>query len=174
MFQLKKKEFLRVYDIHEDVNPHTMGSINKLLEFFRCSEPRGDCERAGDVITEGAIVSMLCDCHDLNGIVSKTLDSRENIIGKLIKCMNTRIYSGHSNVRFVNLKSMMLLGTHVLELVLGFWPPELGVIEFGIVILDHPAAPDWNTICPFILSCQNVCFYAGSMWNDWITIVIKG
>lgn len=72
-----------VHHVHQNTKPHGMSLVDQILEILGCTTAAAGSEEVGDMVPEATVVSMLHDCHELNGVIVVGLDSRENFIGEL-------------------------------------------------------------------------------------------
>lgn len=165
---------LRMHNIYEHVDLKWMRYINKFLEFFRCTESWWYCKWTGDVISKWTIICVLCNCHNLNSIISKLSNSRKHISSEFRESMDSRFNSSHPNMSLIDFDCMMFLWSRVLEDISLFFrrPPELAVEKMRINILNNSFAPNWYFIFPFIVGIQHMRFNFWSMRNNWLTLFI--
>jgi len=71
---------MRMYQINNYLQAHTVSSIDQILELIRRTRPRGDSEETSDVVPKTSVVRMLLDCHQLDYIVPSFFDSWKNMI----------------------------------------------------------------------------------------------
>ena len=74
---------MTVHKIHDDLEACSVSSIDERLQFVGRTEAATGCEEAGDMVAKGAIVRMLLDGHDLNGIIPEVNDARQNLLLEL-------------------------------------------------------------------------------------------
>ena len=74
---------MRMNDIHDNSNTILMSRINKILQLFRSTETAAGCKEAAHMITEGTIIWMLLDSHDLDAVVTVLDDARQYILLEL-------------------------------------------------------------------------------------------
>jgi hypothetical protein len=65
--------------VHDHGNAPFVGRIDQVHEIFRRTEPGRRGEKAGDMVAEGAVIGMLLDGHELNGVVAGIDDARQDI-----------------------------------------------------------------------------------------------
>ena len=137
---------MRVYDVHDDGNAHLVGGVNHLLQVLRRAEATAGSEEAADVIAKGAIVGMLLDSHDLNGVVAVLLDARQHVLGKLLVGAYLLSILSHAHVALVD-EQRVLVGLEglFLPLVGLLGVPHLSREYLGLIILDNATAPGGNT-----------------------------
>ena len=115
-----------------------MGFINKPFQRLGSSETGGDRKEIADLVAERAVVGMLHDRHDLNGVVAKLVDAGQNVFPELIEGANLALLLAHTDMALVNKK--VLLGHKAAVRPLEFL---LGIIDHrvpgdGLGILEHP------------------------------------
>jgi hypothetical protein len=123
-----------------------MGRINQFLELFGSSKSRRNTEVGRAVITEGSIVGMFNNSHNLNNIVTEVFDSGKHVLSKVIKRMHFLFDSTHSDVTLVDLHSyirpmwFLMLPLEVVEL-------DVDSVERFILILTCEVDPGRYAIC---------------------------
>ena len=77
------------------------------------------------MIPEGSIVSVLLDCHQLDGIVARADYPWENLVSELAVLGNTPMYTRHPDVCLIDPQAAWLtLDSFVFECVLRLWAPK--------------------------------------------------
>ena len=61
--------------VQQHPDSHGMGSIDQVFQVLGPTEPAGRGKEIGYLITEAAVIGVLHDGHELNGIVAVGLDS---------------------------------------------------------------------------------------------------
>ena len=74
---------MAVYKIHDDLETSCVSSIDERLQFVGRTEAAARCEEARDMVAKGAIVRMLLDGHDLNGIIPEVNDTGKDLLLEL-------------------------------------------------------------------------------------------
>ena len=120
-----------MHQVHEHGQPHAVGGVDEGLEIFGRAEAGGRGEKAGDVVSEGSVVWMLLNSHELYCIVSGLYDSGKYTLTKFFVCSNFFIFSGHTNMSFINDG----LSRHIFQRrgipLKGIMSPDLGIEYFG-------------------------------------------
>lgn len=141
---------MRVDDIEEDGYAHAVGSIDKLFQFVRCPVPRAGSEEVVDLVPKSlksssvkasiqhkaankltGIIGVLHDCHELDSIISQSLDPWKDVRGKLLISTDSAFRCGYTNMGFVDSDTRRLWRRLMLENVdrLGRRVPETCVIH---------------------------------------------
>ena len=74
---------MTVHEVHDDLETSCVSSIDERLQFVGRTEAATGCEEAGDMVAKGAIVRMLLDGHDLNGIIPEVNDTGKDLLLEL-------------------------------------------------------------------------------------------
>jgi hypothetical protein len=74
---------------------------------------------------------VLHDGHELDNIVPKVADARQDVVGELFVCRDFAVGRGDSDVGLVNAGALGLRGALVLENVLVGRVPETGIVDGG-------------------------------------------
>lgn len=77
---------MAMYQIHDDLQPKPMGSIDQCLQVIRCTEATTRCIEARDMVAKGSIVRMFLHGHDLDSVVAKVDDTWEYLLLELSVC----------------------------------------------------------------------------------------
>ena len=74
---------------------------------------------------------MFHNGHQLNGVITQVLDTGEDVLRELLVCADSSLWSRDTDVSFINLCSLGLGGTFVLEDIYftGGWVPESRVVN---------------------------------------------
>mmetsp|Transcript_56555 Transcript_56555/g.138986 ORF Transcript_56555/g.138986 Transcript_56555/m.138986 type:complete len:222 (-) Transcript_56555:251-916(-) len=133
-----------MHDVHQNLKTEIVGGINESLEVFGCSAAGTASEEVCHMVPERCVVRVFHDGHDLNSCVSKLLDARENVVGKLLIGINAWLDPTHANVALINAETVgawQVIGVLPAVGPLGLRVPKLGVVEEGLWILDAEGAP---------------------------------
>ena len=118
---------VRVNDIEQDGDAHSVRGVDQLLQLLGGSISAGSREERSDLVAERCIVCVLLDRHQLDDVVSEPLDSRQDVRGELLVCADLVLGRADTDVGFVDTGALGLRGTGVLEDVF------LGVPESCVV-----------------------------------------
>ena len=132
--------------------------VNQVLQILRRAETGGRSEKGGNVIAEGAIIGMLLDGHQLDGIVAQFGNAGENFIRKLPVRMHALLFPAHAHMRLVNERH--LYPGRVKAVV----PPFIGVLRHPYLpgkiisggVLHGPGDPRGNTVLPRAVRADHV------------------
>ncbi len=91
-----------VDDVEEDGDAETVCGIDEVFEVFGSTEARAGGEEGGDVVTEGAVVRMFLDGHDLDGVIACGVDAWENVACEFAVGVDAGFLTGHTDVCFVD------------------------------------------------------------------------
>lgn len=75
-----------VDNIKKNHESHTVGSIDKLLQVLWGAITAASCKEIVDLITETGIVGVLHDSHELDDIVTESLDPGKHVLGEFFVC----------------------------------------------------------------------------------------
>ena len=125
-----------------------MCSIDQLFQIVWEAVATAGSEEAVDLIAKTGIVCVLHDGHELDGVVAKVFDARQDVVGELLVGCDLWIGRGDANMSLVNPQALRLWWSLVLEdvaLVLG-WVPEASVVHGRYVqVLGNSSNPGWDT-----------------------------
>ena len=74
---------MAVHKIHDDLETSCVSSIDERFQFVGRTEATTGCEEARYMVAKGAIVRMLLDGHDLNGIIPEVNDTGKDLLLEL-------------------------------------------------------------------------------------------
>ena len=126
-----------VHDIHNDGYPLSVGVVHQGFELFGRAKSGAQGKEIGDLVAEGAVVRVLLQGHDLDGIVTQGLDLGKNVFAEFFKRAHFLLLRGHANVALVNERVRALAGVAVFPRVGLGGSPHLGAEDFGYLVLDH-------------------------------------
>ena len=92
-----------------------------MLQILGGAELGGSSEEIADLIAEGAVVGMFHDGHDLNGVVTQSLDPGQGLFFEFLIGADLALFLGHADVAFVDEEVLVRLEVAVSpdELFLG-------------------------------------------------------
>ena len=131
-----------VDDIHDDKQPEPVRLVDQRAQVIRSAEARRWGKEIGHLIPEGAVVGMLHDRHELQGVVALLLDHRQHILHKLPIGTDLLLLRCHPDVALVDQERLVTEG--------GAFAPEgegsLGVPydgaeEMRFRVLHHVVSP---------------------------------
>ena len=128
-----------VDDVHNDGQAHPVGGVNHRLEFLGRAEARASRVEARDVVAKAAVIGMLHNPHQLDGVVAGLLDAREDLLGELGVGAHALALLGHPHVRLVDERRAVRPHEGVLPRI-GLGLPDLRGEEATLGVLHH--APD--------------------------------
>ena len=91
-----------VHDVHNHGNSHAVGIVDELLEFLGSAEAARCSEKVAHVVAEGAVVRVLLDGHNLNGVVAVGMDTRQDAGAEFLVAANALFFLCHAYVALIN------------------------------------------------------------------------
>lgn len=79
-----------------------VGSVYEFFQFFRCAESTACRKETAHVITEGAIIRMLLNRHDLDAVVAILDDARQNVLLELRVSSHLLSILSHTDVALID------------------------------------------------------------------------
>ena len=136
-----------VDQVHDDGKAHAVGVVDEMLQLVGGAETAGRGEEVGHVVAETAIVGMLLDGHDLDGIVSGPHHTRQHSGAEFFVRAHALCVLGHANVAFVD-EQRVTLGAECAggESVRLVGLPHLGGKDGRLLILHGTLAPRRHTL----------------------------
>ena len=71
-----------VDQVQQDPDAHRVGLVDQILQVLGFAEPGGCGIEVGHLVTERAVIGMLHDGHELNGVVAGFFDMIQGDVGK--------------------------------------------------------------------------------------------
>ena len=137
---------VRMNYIHDNGYTFLVGSVYEIFQFFRCTESTACRKETAHVITEGAIIRMLLNRHDLDAVVAILDDARQNVLLELRVSSHLLSILSHTDVALIDQERSGLW------LEVFFLPdvrlriPNLGREYFGLLILHHSSCPSRDSL----------------------------
>mmetsp|Transcript_40311 Transcript_40311/g.126894 ORF Transcript_40311/g.126894 Transcript_40311/m.126894 type:complete len:704 (-) Transcript_40311:165-2276(-) len=136
-------------NIKKNRDSHAVSSVDEALQGVRITASRRRGEEVCNVITEGSIVRVLLDSHELNGVVAQALDTWKNTLTEQIVRVDVGLsLRRHSNVCLVNPQRLGSCWELVLELVLRGGIPEHRIVRrvsgSSLGRLHAVVGPSWD------------------------------
>ena len=97
---------MRVNQVEEDTQAHPVGGVDQFLQLLRRAEARRDRIKIAHVIAEGAVVGVLLNGHELDGVVAQVGDARQDVFGELGEAADLSFFLGHADVGFVDAQTL--------------------------------------------------------------------
>ena len=133
---------MAVDDIHDDGDAHIMRRIDEFFQLLRRTEARAGGKERADVIAEAAVVRVLLDGHDLDGIVAVLLDAGQDIVLELRVGADLLRIAAHADMAFVNEQRVAVRVEHaMMPMIMLFRIPHLCREDFRLLILHDALAP---------------------------------
>ncbi len=128
---------MAVDDVHDYGNALAVGVVYQCLEFIRGAEAGTQGKEIGHLIAEGAVIGMLLQSHDLDGVVAEFLNARKDIPAEFLEGAHFLLFSCHADVALVDEGMGALAGMAVLPFVRLFRSPYLGAEHLCDRVLNH-------------------------------------
>ena len=108
-------------NIQQDLDAHLVSLVDQVLQILGLAEPGGSGIEVGDLVAEGAIVGMLHDSHELDGVVAGLLHMGQGDVSEFPVGANLALFLGHADMGLVDVQALVGLEALVgpLELVGG-------------------------------------------------------
>ena len=137
---------MRMYNIKQHTNTHTMCLIYKIFQIFWHTTSRSWCEKAADLITKGTVVRMLHNSHNLNSIISKILYARKYLICKFKIRTNFSLLLSHTNMTLINIRRKFTVEILIRPCKWCLWIINLCTPKIGCRILNNSACIQWDSL----------------------------
>ena len=93
---------MAVDDVHDYGNALAVGVVYQCLEFIRGAEAGTQGKEIGHLIAEGAVIGMLLQSHDLDGVVAEFLNARKDIPAEFLEGAHFLLFCCHADVALVD------------------------------------------------------------------------
>ena len=117
-----------VHHIQQHAQTQLMGLVDQIFQVLRLTEPAGSGVKIGHLITKAAVIGVLHNGHQLNGIVTCFFDAGQHKLGKFAVGAHLALFLSHTHVGFVDVQ-----GLRRLEILIG--PVE------DLPVIDHFGTP---------------------------------
>ena len=97
---------VRVNHIQQNPDAHFMGLVYQILQILRLTEPGGGRKETGNLIAKAAIIGMLHDSHQLDGVIACLFDAGQHLLGELPIGTYFSLLLGHTHMRFVHIQRL--------------------------------------------------------------------
>ena len=129
-----------MHEVHDHGDAELMAFVDEALEVVGSAEARRGGVEAADVIAEGAVVGVLLDGHELDGVVAVFGDAGKDVESEFLECADALLILGHADVGLVD-EERLGVGSETLHLE---FVGILGGVDFGgeylgVGILHHAA-----------------------------------
>ena len=89
-------------DVEQHRDAHAVSGIDQRAQTVRCAEAGGNGIEIGDLIAEGAIVGMLHDGHDLQGVITEITHAGQDPLAELIEGADRLALLCHTDVALID------------------------------------------------------------------------
>ena len=96
-----------VHNVQQDSQAHLMGLIHQVFQIIRLSEPAGGSVEIGHLVAKTTIIGMLHNGHELDGVVTRSLDPGQHQVRKLPIGANLSFLLSHAHVSLVNKQGIL-------------------------------------------------------------------
>ena len=93
---------VRVHDVHDDGDAGSVSGIDERTQLVGGAEAAGGREEARHVVAERAVVRVLLDGHDLDGVVAVGGDARQHLGAEFVVAAHLFLLLSHADVAFVD------------------------------------------------------------------------
>ena len=133
-----------VHHVQQHPYAHLVGGIDQILQIVGLAEPAGGGIEVGNLIAEGAVIGMLHDGHQLDGVVACPLHPGQHQIGKFAVRADALGLLRHAHMSLVDEEFILAAEIRVgpgiaLPVVHNFGHPG-----DGFLVLHHPPGVEGN------------------------------
>ena len=133
-------------DIQQNTDAHAVRLIYQVLQIGRKTASGRNCKEIRNLISEGTIICMLHNRHHLNRIVTKLLNPRQNIIGKLAVCTNASLFLRHADMTLINIRRQLTAEVLISPRICLLFIINLSVPLNCLTVLHNPTAVKRNPV----------------------------
>ncbi len=144
-----------VHQVHDHGDPRAVGGIHQRLQVVRGPEARAGGEKIRHLVAEGAVIRVLLNGHELDGVVSGRGDARQYLLGELAPGPDFLLGLSHSEMDFVDERCDGLAPEARVAPREGcFRAPDLGVEDEGGRVLHNPPGPGRDAVALAVLPVE--------------------
>ena len=131
-----------MHDVHDHSQAERMGVVDEVLQLFRGAEARGSGEETADMIAERAVIRVLLNGHDLDGVVSIVSHARQDVDPEFLERPRLLFLRSHAYMALID-EQWRCVRPKIIDakLVLLRRVPNLGRKDLRHLILHHTSAP---------------------------------
>ena len=137
-----------VHDIHDDGDSLSVGVVHQGLELLGRTETGTQCEEIAHLIAERAVIGVLLQGHDLDGVVAQFLDAGQDILTELFERAHLLLFCRHADMAFVNHGMGPFSGVTVLPDIFFRRVPDLGAEHLGNWVLHNAGSVGRDSLSP--------------------------
>ena len=93
---------MRVHDIHNHGNSTRVRVVDKVLELLGGTKAARSCIETRHMVTEGTIIGMFLDCHNLDCVITVGSDARQHVLTEFIVGAHTLTVLRHTYVALID------------------------------------------------------------------------
>ncbi|VTR68605.1 hypothetical protein DESC_710101 [Desulfosarcina cetonica] len=136
-----------VHQVHDHGQPVSVGRVDQGHEIFRWPETRRRGEKAGHMVAERAVVRVLLNGHELDGVVPGLDDAWQDGIAELAPGADAFGLLGHAHMNLVDQRGAIWPHERRRPPAVGRGRgPYLGIEDQRLRVLHHPAGIGRNTV----------------------------
>ena len=93
---------MAVHHVQQDPDVHPVRFVHQVFQVVRCAVPVRRREKIGHLVTEGAVIGMLLNRHQLDGVVPQIPDAGQHVVRKLPVGTDAFLILAHADMGFVD------------------------------------------------------------------------
>ena len=126
---------VRMNDVDDHAQAHPVRSVDQLFELIWRPKSRTHCKKVRHMVAKTAVIGVLLDRHQLDGVIAGFFDAGQDVARKLIERRNLRLFGAHADVRFVNQWHIRGGSCAILPLIWFFRRPHFSckIMRLGIL-----------------------------------------
>ena len=88
--------------VHDYGYALAVGVVHQSLEFLRRAKTGAEGKEVGHLVAEGAVIRMLLQGHNLDGVIAKLLDAGKDFRAEFFKRTNFFLLRGHADMALID------------------------------------------------------------------------
>ena len=137
-----------VHDVHDHGNAFTVGVVHQGLELLGRAETGAQRKEITYLIAERAVIRVLLQRHDLDGVVAQFFHARQHLFAEFLEGTHLLLFRRHADMAFVDERMGPLAGVAVLPDKLLGRSPHLGAEHFGHFVLHYAGGIGGQALSP--------------------------
>ena len=95
---------MAMHEVHDDMHTSAVSIVDEGFEFIRRTEATAGRKEIRYMVSEGAVVRVLLDSHDLHAVITQLIDTRQHITTELLVRIHFLLFGTHADMALVDIE----------------------------------------------------------------------
>ena len=95
---------MAMHEVHDDMHTSAVSIVDEGFEFIRRTEATAGRKEIRYMVSEGAVIRVLLDSHDLHAVITQLIDTRQHITTELLVRVHFLLFGTHADMALVDIE----------------------------------------------------------------------